>query len=245
MRLPIWARPELGVWGKDPRPGEKRGRSFEGLNDLLGDGDGNPSRPTTRSWYDQVSDAMDRAPTSKLARRAGRQAIAERPEIGPRPDGCSVEVWKELGIIHYGLAHPTSTAMVRMLARHGVLPEVLEFARLMRCPICIELSKPGSKNAAAPSALETLFFRDVVAVDEFFVVLTDGYQVCLVMILDHTSRLAVTCPILRVTTNVTAEELQESVERQWLPWAGAMKKLRGDPDGNSRTAIGSWRSSAA
>ena len=75
VRIQILARPELGFWGKHPRTGEKRGRPAEGLKDLPSGGCGDLPRTTTRRQDDPVVTAMDRAPVSKLSRRAGQQAM--------------------------------------------------------------------------------------------------------------------------------------------------------------------------
>ena len=60
----------------------------------------------------------------------------------------------------------------------------------------------------------------MIACDEFFVTLTDGFQQTMVLMLDVASRLTVTYPIRRATLSITSEEFQEALERAWLPWAG-------------------------
>ncbi len=206
-------------------------RSRNVVTDLLGDSADRHTaeRPEPENWFEQNEAAMQRAPTGKHARHTGRQPVEIRVDIGPRPEGCTKEVWHELANLHRGLGHPANTSLARMLARHGCRPEILEFVRMIECSICIELSRPQSKPLSGSQALRILAFRDMVAVDEFFVALTDGYRVTLVLIMDVASRLAVTYPILRPTMNIKAEELVEAVERAWLSWAGAMKTLRGDP----------------
>ena len=121
------------------------------------------------SWYQKVEDAMSRAPVAKVPRRTGRQAVELRRDIGPRPDGCTKEIWEELCSLHTGLGHPSNTAMQRMLTRHWCRPEVIEFARQIVCSVCIELSRPASKASASSSSEKCKAFRDVVAVGEFFV----------------------------------------------------------------------------
>ena len=69
----------------------------------------------------------------------------------------------------------------------------------------------------------------MIACDEFFVTLTDGFQQTMVLMLDVASRLTVTYPIRRATLNITSEEFQEALERAWLPWAGPPRRLRVDP----------------
>ncbi len=116
-----------------------------------------------------------------------------------------------------------------MLLRHGVRPEVIDFVQHIKCSICIELSRKPSEPQTSSGKLEATAFRDLVGVDEFHVTLSDGHKVMLVMIIDVASRLAVSYPLARATTSVSAEELVESLERAWLSWGGPMKKLRADP----------------
>ena len=216
------------VWPETEVTGMKRSRGA--LNDLLGDSvEGHTvGRSSPESWLEQNQEDMRQAPTGKHARHTGRQPVEVRVDIGPRPEGCTKEVWHELADLHRGMGHPSNTSLSRMLARHGCRPEVLEFVRTIECSICIELSRPPTKPLSGGHMLRVIAFRDMVAVDEFFVTLTDGYRMTLILIMDVASRLGVTYPIPRPTTNIKAEELVEAVERAWLGWAGAMEVLLGD-----------------
>ena len=69
-----------------------------------------------------------------------------------------------------------------MLARHAARPEIIEFAQSIRCSICAELSRKPSEPVAGGGSLQPKAFRDIVIIDEFFVSLTDGYRVVLIMI---------------------------------------------------------------
>ena len=78
--------------------------------------------------------------------------------------------------------------------RHGVRAEILEFVQVINCSVGAELARKPSEPVVPGGKSEPRCFRDVVLVDEFFVVLTDGYRVFVIMICDQASRLAVTFP---------------------------------------------------
>ena len=115
-----------------------------------------------------------------------------------------------------------------MLARHGCKPDVIKFARQIQCSVCSELSR---KSVDSPSAVRETprSFGDLIQIDELFVNLSDGNRICLVMILDAASSLAVSAPLLNATTNASAAMIVESLGMMWMKWAGPMKVLRGDP----------------
>ena len=181
-------------------------------------------------WLDYLDGKVVRkAPALHRPRRSGQQPREHRSDIGPKPNGCSDEVWDALERIHSGLGHPSNTSLVRMLARHGCKPEVIEYARQINCSVCAELS---GKNIESQSAVRETprSFGDLVLIDEFFVTLTDSVRIMLLMIMDAASRLAVTVPLLDGSAyNATAAQVVTALERHWLPWANAMKVLRGDP----------------
>ena len=83
-----------------------------------------------------------------VARRTGQQPREHRSDIGPKPDGCSDEIWSALERIRSGLGHPSNTSIVRMLARRGCKPEVIEFARKIQCSVCSELSRKSVEPQA-------------------------------------------------------------------------------------------------
>ncbi len=134
---------------------------------------------------------MEKASTATLPRRSGRQPVEQRADIGERPDGCSKDVWEELGAIHINLGHPANSSLTRMLLRHGVRPEVIDFVQYIKCSICIELSRKPSEPQTSSGKREATAFHDLISVDEFHVTLSDGHKVMLVLIIDVASRLAV------------------------------------------------------
>ena len=118
--------------------------------------------------------------------------------------------------------------MTRMLVRHGCMPLVIEASRQIQCTICLELSRRSTEPQASAHAGATQF-RDVVLMDEFWVILTDNTSVCLIMLIDEASLLAVAVPLQRSTTSASAEEIIAALEMHWLPWAGPMRQSRCDP----------------
>ena len=182
--------------------------------------------PAQPSWWQAHREEMLRAPTAKVPRRTGRQPVERRAGIGPRPEGCTKEVWQELERLHIGMGHVSNTGLCRMLARHGVRSEVLGFASQILCSVCIELSRPAADPQSGSASVVAKRFRDVVAIDEFFVTLTDGLKVTVILMMDMASRLAVTWPLTRVTSAVTSEDIIEALERGWISWAGVMRSLR-------------------
>ena len=211
-----------------PAPQAKRRGPAANLMDEDEPMDGTVRRPGS-DFFGDHKELMKKASTAEMIRRSGRQSIEVRIDIGECPDGCPREVWHELQAIHVNMGHPSNASLTRMPLRHGCRPEIIEYVQQIACSICVELSRRSGDPQTSSGKLEATAFRDVLAVDEFFVTLTGGNRVMLVIMVDVASRLAVTFPIARATTSVTAEELVEALERAWLSWAGAPKKLRADP----------------
>ena len=61
-----------------------------------------------------------------------------------------------------------------MVARYGVRPGALGWVAKIPCSVCVGLSRKPTEPSASGSTALDLAFRDLVAVDEFFVNLSDA-----------------------------------------------------------------------
>ena len=144
-------------------------------------------------------------------------------ELPPEAKRCPVEVRKMIRNAHVNLGHPSNHALVRLMRTAKCHPDLIAYARHMKCPTC-KRRQPPARIPRVSMPYRPTRFGAVVGLDLKWVKDTTGDAYYLLNILDLATGFNIGC----IVPDKQPKTIAAAMKQYWLLWAGLPEKVVAD-----------------
>ena len=149
--------------------------------------------------------------------------VGNDADLPPEARRCPVDVRKMIRAAHNNLGHPSNHSLVRLMKTAKVHPDMIAYARHMKCPTCRRRQAP-SRVPRVSLPYRPTRFNAVVGLDLKWVKDSKGDTYYLLNILDLATAFNVCC----VITNKRPSTVAQAFKQYWITWAGTPEKVTAD-----------------
>ena len=149
--------------------------------------------------------------------------VGNDADLPPEARRCPVDVRRMIRNAHNNLGHPSNHALVRLMKTAKCHPDMIAYARHMKCPSCARRVPPARIPKVSMPYRPTRF-NAVVGLDLKWVKDSVGTTFYLLNILDLATAFNVCC----VLTDKTPESVTTAFKECWMSWAGVPEKVVAD-----------------
>ena len=146
--------------------------------------------------------------------------IGNDAELPPEARRCPIVVRRLIRNAHQNLGHPSNYALVRLMKTAKCHPDMIGYARHMKCPSCQRRNPPERIPRAAVPYRPTRF-NHTVGVDLKWIKDSDGIKYIFLNILD----LATTFNIVVLVPNKEPQTIADAFTQKWMHWATTPETL--------------------
>ena len=146
--------------------------------------------------------------------------IIEESDLPPEARKCPKEVRRLIRNAHRNLGHPSSYALVRLMKTAKCQPEMISYARYMKCPTCLR-RQPPVRIPKATMPYRPSRFNAIVGMDLKWIKESTGKHFYGLNILD----LATTFNVFVIVPNKLPGTIADAFKWAWMNWAGAPDKI--------------------
>ena len=144
-------------------------------------------------------------------------------DLPPDARKCPIDVRRMIRNAHSNLGHPSNHAMVRFMKTAKCHPDMIAYARHMKCPSC-QRRQPPARIPKVSMPYRPTRFNAVVGLDLKWVKDSKGEKYFLLNILDLATAFNV-CVIVKDKIPAT---IAEAFKMYWMNWAGTPEKVVAD-----------------
>ena len=149
--------------------------------------------------------------------------VGNDADLPPEARKCPIDVRRLIRNAHNNLGHPSNHAMVRLMKTAKCHPDMLAYARHMKCPTCAR-RQPPARIPKATMPYRPTRFNAVVGLDLKWVKDASGETYYLLNILDLATAFNVSC----VVANKRPSTIAEAFKQNWMSWAMTPEKVVAD-----------------
>ena len=136
---------------------------------------------------------------------------------------CPIDVRRMIRNAHVNLGHPSNHALVRLMRTAKCHPDMVAYARHMKCPSCAR-RKPLDRIPRVSLPYRPTRFNAVVGLDLKWVKDSKGEQFYCLNIIDLATAFNVCCLI----PDKTPQSVANAFKLYWMNWAGTPEKVIAD-----------------
>ena len=149
--------------------------------------------------------------------------LGREERLGPQASKVPADVRRLIRNCHYNLGHPSNFALARLMSVSLCHPDMIAYAREMKCPTCVRRNPPGRIPRATMPYRPTQF-NNTIGVDLKWIKDSQGETFYMLNILD----LATGFNLGIAMKDKSATLMTEMYKTYWLSWAGAPGKVVAD-----------------
>ena len=140
-------------------------------------------------------------------------------DLPPEARKCPAVARRMIRNAHVNLGHPSNHALVRLMRTAKCHPDMIGYARHMKCPSCVRRAPPARIPRVSMPYRPTRF-NAVVGLDLKWIKDSNGEVYYMLNILDLATAFNVCC----IVKDKTPASIAEAFKQKLLKWAGTLRR---------------------